>query len=280
MTDDRHLTRRKAIGIGATAIGGLLAGCTGDPGPAAETTGAGDGDVASGSTTAPEPTESTDTATPEASSYSVAIEPVGDATFESVPETWVANNGSWADMGIALGLEPPEGVYLPSRYHTRYYDAVDGVSVDGSAIQKLWGEGGVGKEQFYELDADVHVMDPNFLLNRGNWSQSDVDEIATNVGPFFGNSIFSRTYPWHEGYRYFTLYEAFGKLAEVFQRTGRYEAFASLHEEFQSALGEVVPAEGECPAVAVVWGGGDQPEQFYPYVLSEARASSTSTTSA
>ena len=252
----------------SAAIGGLaaIAGCIGASDPDGTTSTGGDG-TPDASTEA-----ATDAGTTQAAtdgSYTVSMAPVGEVTFDGVPGTWAANNGSWADMGIALGLEPPEAVYLTGRYHTHYYDEIDGVSVDASRIQQLWGDGGVGKEQFYSIDADVHVMDPNFLLNRGNWSQSDVDEIAENVGPFFGNSIFSRTYPWHEGYRYYTLYEAFGKLAEVFRRTARYEAFAALHEEFQSSLADVVPPEGERPAAAVVWGSGDEPEQFYPYVISE-----------
>jgi iron complex transport system substrate-binding protein len=194
---------------------------------------------------------------------------VGEVTFESVPRTWLANNGSWADMGIALGQEPPKGVWLPSRYHTHYYDEIPGVSVDGSSIRKLWGDGGVGKEQFYELDADVHVMDPNFLLNRGKWKQSDIEEITEQVAPFFGNSIFSRGYAWHEDYRYYTLMEAFEKLSQVFEQPERFEAFESLHEGFRSDLASVVQGRDERPEVAVVWGGGDEPEQFYPYVIDE-----------
>ncbi|SDM91469.1 iron complex transport system substrate-binding protein [Halogranum gelatinilyticum] len=260
---DRSTTRRAYLRYGGAVVGGgLLAGCTGDTGSGSTTT-----DAAETADTATEPTATTETTADDG--YSVSIEPVGEVTFESVPETWVANNGSWADMGIALGLDAPMGVWLPGRYHTQYYDEIPGVSVDIDSIRQLWGEGGVGKEQFYELDADVHVVDPNFLLNRGTWQQADVDEIAENVGPFFGNSIFSRSYPWHEGYRYYTLYEGFEKLAAVFQRTDRYEAFATLHEEFQTDLASVVPAEGERPSAAVVWGGGDSPEQYYPYVIDE-----------
>jgi iron complex transport system substrate-binding protein len=141
--------------------------------------------------------------------------------------------------------------------------------VDGDDVQKLWGDSGVGKEQFYELDADVHVLDPNFLLNRGQWDQSDVDEIGNQVGPFFGNSIFSRTYDWHEDYGYYTLYDAFEKLADVFQERERFEAMKELHEQFQSDLSPVVPDEGDRPNAATIWGGGDEPEEFYPYVQSE-----------
>jgi iron complex transport system substrate-binding protein len=256
-------TRREYLVYGASvAASGLLAGCTGG-------SDTGSSETATGTETAT--ATATETETTEApTEYSVSIEPVGEVTFDAVPETWVANNGSWADMGIALGLEPPEGVWLPSRYHTQYYDEIPGVSVDKSQIQKLWGDGGIGKEQFYALDADVHVMDPNFLLNRSSgWKQADIDEITEQIAPMFGNSIFSRGYPWHEDYRYYSLMEAFEKLAEVFQRTDRYEAFETVHDDFQSNLAPAVPARSERPEVAVVWGGGDEPEKFYPYTIDD-----------
>jgi len=122
-------TRRTYLkGVGAVLGGGSLAGCAGNA-PIGS---------AGGSST-----------------YTVSIAPVGEVEFGGVPETWVANNGSWADMGIALGLEPPEGVWLTSRYHTQYYDAVDGVSVDRSDMTSLW-QDGVSKERFHALDGDVY----------------------------------------------------------------------------------------------------------------------------
>ncbi|WP_079890786.1 ABC transporter substrate-binding protein [Halococcus agarilyticus] len=212
----------------------------------------------------------TQSGTEAGSSYSVSIAPMGEVTFDGVPETWVANNGSWADMGVALGIEPPKAVWLPERYHTQHYDEVPGISVDKSGMQALYSDG-VSKEVFYELDGDVHVIDPNFLLNRyKGWEQADVDELRTNVGPFFGNSIFSRGYPWHEDYQYYTLYEAFGKLAKLFQREDRYEQFVTLHDEMQSNLSDVVPSkERERPSVAILWASGNEPETFSPYLIGE-----------
>jgi iron complex transport system substrate-binding protein len=129
---------------------------------------------------------------------------------------------------------------------------------------------GVSKEVFYELDGDVHVMDPNFLLNRfKGWERSDVDEIRENQAPFFGNCIYAQHYPWHSDYRYYTLYEGFEKLATLFQRTDRYEAFSAIHDEFERNLAPVVPNAGDRPEVAVIWGVGNEPEQFYPYVIGE-----------
>lgn len=241
-------TRRNMLraGAGLTVLG-ALAGCT---------------QASSGTSN----NNSDETAAGE--SYTVSIAPVGEIEFDSIPQTWVANNGSWADMGIALGLEPPKGVWLPSRYHTQYYDEIPDVSVDADEITALY-QDGVDKERFYSLDGDVHILDPNFLMNRFNgWSESDIEDVK-DIAPIFGNSIFSRGYPWHEDYRYYTLYEAFGKLATVFQRQDRYEAFVDLHEEFQSKLADAIPPESERPNVAFFWAGGDEPEEFLPYVMNE-----------
>jgi len=253
-------TRRRYLRYGGALLASApLAGCSGDgatPEPTSTTEQA---------TTAPS-TDSTATTTGSESASSVSMAPVGEVTFESVPETWVANNGSWADMGAALGLEPPKGVWLTSRHHTQYYDAIPGVSVDTSDMVSLSNDG-VSKELLYDLDGDVHVIDPNFLTNRfDEWSESDVEEIRTNVGPFFGNCIYAQHYPWHDDYRYYTLAEGFQKLAQVFQRTDRYEAMMAVREDFQATVESVVPS-GEGPEVAVLWGVGDEPTEFYPYVI-------------
>ncbi|ELZ30259.1 hypothetical protein C475_00952 [Halosimplex carlsbadense 2-9-1] len=279
---DSDATRRAYLAGAAAVLGGsALAGCASDGG--STDTPADEGDPTATPTATPTdaqtPTEASGTATEtpattQSSSvetpYSVSMEPMGSVEFDSVPETWVANNGSWADMGVALGLEPPEGVWLKNRYHTDYYDSIPGVSVDKSDMVSLYQDGGIDKEIFYELDADVHVFDPNFLMNRfTGWEQSDVDEITSEIAPVFGNCIYAQHYPWHSDYRYYTLMEGFEKLAQVFGRTDRYEAFEAVHDDFQSNLAPVVPNQGSRPEVAVLWGVGNEPEEYYPYVIGE-----------
>ena len=119
MSDDSHndSTRRRFLqtGTGLTTAA-LLAGClggsgTGDGTPTDDPTSTAPPETTAGSTTESTTEESTDQSGP----YSVTMEPVGTVEFESVPETWVANNGSWADMGVALGLEPPKGLRLTCR---------------------------------------------------------------------------------------------------------------------------------------------------------------------
>ncbi|EMA53187.1 ABC transporter substrate-binding protein [Halococcus salifodinae] len=262
MTDDsaahEEPTRREYVKYGSAIVGGaLLAGCTGEGSSGGANDSNGSNDSAGGNTTAGG----------GESSYSVAMAPRGEVAFESVPETWVANNGSWADMGIALGQEPPKGLWRPNRYHTHVYDEIPGVSVDKSTIDKLWGKS-LNKELFYELDADVHVFDPVFVLSRSKWKQADLDEVDENIGPVFGNSIYSQAFQWHD-HQYYTLYEAFEKLAHVFGQEQRYRKFERLHDEFIGRVQQRLPPESERPSVAILLITSDQPEEFYPYPVNE-----------
>src|SRR6056297_3073011 len=96
MTDDRIPTRREAIKYGsALAAGSLLAGCTVQDGSDAEP------DSESEPTT-DNSTDSSETET-EPSTYEACLEPAGCLTFEEVPESYIVNNGEWADMAFALG---------------------------------------------------------------------------------------------------------------------------------------------------------------------------------
>lgn len=246
---DSNTSRRGFLRGGITAgLGTFLAGCLDQMGGSNAGNGTKTSDTASGG------------------SYTVSMEPVGEVSFEGAPETWLANNGSWADMGVALGHKPPEGVWLTERYHTQHYENIPGVSVDRSKMMDLYSDG-ISKEVFYETDADVHVMDPNFILNRfKGLKQTDIDTISSNVGPFFGNSIYSRGYKWHD-YRYYTLYEAFEKLANVFQEQERYAAFETLHKEFQKTIASNLPPKNKRPSVAIFWADGNKAKEFSPYVM-------------
>ncbi len=251
---DSNTSRRGFLrgGIAVTVGSTLLAGCL-------------DG-MSDGSSNASDG-ESTDGGSSDGP-YTVSIEPMGEVSFDGVPGTWLANNGSWADMGIALGQEPPGGVWLTDRYHTQYYDEIPDVSVDKSGMTQLYSDG-VSKEVFYETGADVHVTDPNFILNRFKGiSRDEIDKIGEQIGPFFGNTIFSRGYEWHD-YQYYTLYEAFEKLAAVFKQEERYKQFETLHQEFQETIESTLPPEGERPSVGIFWAGGNEPQEYSPYVMDE-----------
>jgi len=247
-------TRRDYIkGSGAIIGGGLLAGCTGDA--ATEST-----------ATQIDETTGTPTTTEEAS-YSVTMEPAGEVTFQTVPDRWLPYGGSYADMGVALGqADGLTGLGGADRYYTYVYDELPGVTVDQETVDAH--PEVRTKEEFYELDSDVHLYDPGMLINWFDWSQSDVDEIAANVAPFVGNMIFRRSDEWHD-YRYYTLYEAFEKVAEVFQERERYEAFKQVHDDYIAELQSQLPPAEERPEVLLTFEGTNEPESFSPYRLSD-----------
>ncbi|ELY63164.1 ABC transporter substrate-binding protein [Natrinema versiforme] len=211
------------------------------------------------------------TQTTEDGSYSVSMEPMGTVSFDEVPERWIAYDGGYTDMAVALGqADGLAGVGGADRYYTYVYDELPGVSVD-QAVLEQYPEVRT-KEEFYELESDVHLYDPQMLINWFDWGEEDVDEIATTVAPFVGNLIFRRSDGWHD-YRYYTLYEAFEKVAEVFQQQARYEAFSDLHDEFIASIQERLPPSDDRPDVFLTFEGTDEPETFSPYRLDDAGTS-------
>jgi iron complex transport system substrate-binding protein len=245
-------TRRDVVKYGGTAAGaGLLAGCT-DALPSGDGS---DGDDSDTATTDP---------------YEVRMAPMGEVTFESVPETWVPYGGDYADMGVALGqAEGMVGIGQAGEYYTGVYDELPGVSVDRDRIAANdLVEADMAKELFYELDADLHLIDTGMLRNWFDWSDGDIEEVRSKVAPFLGNMIFRRSDGWHD-YRYYTLYEAFETVATAFDERERFEAFAALHDEFVADIQARMPPASERPSVFLTYEGTDEPETFSPYRLND-----------
>jgi iron complex transport system substrate-binding protein len=249
-------TRRDYLKYGGAVVGGgLFAGCSGEQ-------------------DAP-PVDPTDTGTRAVTStrrseYTVTMAPMGDVTFESVPENWLPYGGDYADMGVALGAaDGMVGIGNGVEYYTDPYEELPGVSVDREEIlENDLVEAGMPKELFYELDSDVHVIDTEMLRNWFDWSDSDIAEIRENVAPFLGNMIFRRSDGWHD-YRYYTLYQAFEKMAELFDERERYTALKSLHDEFIATVQSRMPPADERPSVMLTYEGTDEPETFSPYRLND-----------
>ncbi|QLH77218.1 ABC transporter substrate-binding protein [Halosimplex rubrum] len=263
-------TRRDYLRYGAAVGGGLVAGCT-----AGESTPTDDrgGESTETATPTPEPTAtssegSTDSdAATATESYSVTMEPAGEVTFDAVPSDWIAFCGEFADMAVALGqADGMLGSGGADRYYTYVYDELPGVSVDQEPLERH--PEVRTKEQFYELDADVHLYDTEMLVNWFDWDQSDVDEIGSNVAPFVGNLIFRRSDSWHD-YRYYSLYDAFETVATVFDERERFEAFRRLHDDFLTRVQTRLPPAGERPSVMLTFEGTNEPETFSPYRLTD-----------
>ncbi|MDJ1433093.1 ABC transporter substrate-binding protein [Halostagnicola sp. A-GB9-2] len=252
-------TRRQYLKLGGSVVGGgLFAGCLND-------------DRADSMEADPDGT------------YSVTMAPTGAVTFSDVPENVLVYSLLYADMAVAyghgdsinsLGFDAEaEGQALNS-----FYDVLEGVSFDGSDLTQLnTGSGSVtiDKELFYELDSDLHLLDPCLVSSMDGWDRSDVEEIKSTVGPWFGNT-YSREHAeppeeCRDDYQYYTLWEIAENVAAVFQARDRFEALTEVHEELIRSIQLNLPPEDERPTVGSVI---VMDETFYP---SETNASGFAT---
>jgi iron complex transport system substrate-binding protein len=153
---------------------------------------------------------------------------------------------------------------------TAFYDALPGVNVSFEDVTPIAGNGEFDKEIFYELDCDVHLLDPNWLgVLADDWSEDDAEEVATQVGPFLGNYIRRRDDDWHD-YRYYTLYEAFEIVARAFDETERYGAFATIHDGMLATIDESLPPTEDRPTVGLVSVNSDfEAGSFYVYPVQD-----------
>jgi iron complex transport system substrate-binding protein len=254
---DTGSPRRTFLKLGASAaVAAGLAGCTGSSDESDATT-----------TTTGTTTGTTTVDTP----YSVAMEPMGTVTFEEVPETWMAYFSVYGDMGIALGqLDGLQGLIFTENWPLEFYDYLPGVDVSFDGVQQLFGKDQIDKEIFYELNSDVHLMDPNFIsLLDDAWEDEDFEEIANNVGPIVGNSIRRRGEDWHD-YKYYSLYDAFERIAQVFQEQQRYEALRTVHDSLISDLQSRLPAKKDRPKIGLLSVNSNFEEgSFYAYPIGE-----------
>ncbi|AFK21230.1 ABC transporter substrate-binding protein (plasmid) [Haloferax mediterranei ATCC 33500] len=252
-TERKGPTRREYVKYSGAAIGGgLLAGCTGEG--------------SQSTSTADETPTDTATATETATltTYEACIEPVGCVEFDEVPETYIVNNGEWADMAFALGQR--DGFLTATNMIPGFMFDPFGLDVPPESETATLSATNWDKEIFYENDPDVILMDPNYMHKTGwdgSWSESDTEEIREEVAPFFGNN-FLRRREWHD-YKLYSLYEAFERLADCFQERERYEALVEVHQQVQSEIQSRLPARGERPTVGLL-NSASNPSKgtFYP----------------
>lgn len=105
MTDENDITteastRRDTFRYGGTLLGtATLAGCVGGR----ESDDGGPNDDDSGTATQRDDDESSTESSSD--SYTVSMAPVGEVTFDAVPERWIAYCNGFLDMGVALGVD-------------------------------------------------------------------------------------------------------------------------------------------------------------------------------
>ncbi|GAB7095027.1 ABC transporter substrate-binding protein [Halolamina litorea] len=276
MTDDSHPTRREYLTYGSALAGaGLLAGCTGGDGtdtPAGDDGTPVDGTPADGTD---QPTDD-NTATP--SSYTASMAPAGEVEFSAVPESVMVYSLIYADMAVAYGHGDAVnslGFSAEAGGNTldAYYERLPGVSFDHEGIEQLnSGNSGVtiDKELVYELDSDLHLVDPCLVMSFDGWEEADIEE-TESVAPWFGNTLSRRNTEPPEAcaddYEYYTLWEIADSVADVFRAGSTYEELATVHADLTATIEADLPPESERPTVASVIFMSDT---FYPSKINTA----------
>ncbi|AHG01566.1 ferrichrome-binding protein (plasmid) [Halostagnicola larsenii XH-48] len=214
----------------------------------------------------------------DAVTHTVSMAPMGEVSFSGVPENVMVYSLIYADMAVAyghgdavnsLGFDADtEGQTLAT-----YYDGLEGVSFDPSGLEQLnTGSGDImiDKELFYELESDLHLVDPCFVVSMDGWEQSDINEVERNLAPWFGN-ILSREHAdppeeCQDDYEYYTLWELAENVAGVFQEEDRYEQLSTVHDELLNTIESNLPPEEERPTVgSIIY----MEETFYPSAINE-----------
>ena len=252
--DVQRLTRRNYLAGGSLLGSTLLAGCLNN----------------GGETTTTNTTTTSTSATENDGSYTATLSPVGEVELDSVPENVFTMYNQYADMLVALGHgDAVNSMFVPEMAGptmNHYYERLDGVSFDWEGLPNPFNN--FTKELFYDLDSDIHLLGPAWATTQQNWGVSDVEEITEDVGPFFGN-FYSGTHstppePYNEEYEYYTLWELFGHVADVFRERERYEELYAVYEDLISTIEAALPPKEERPtAVRVTLGDG----QFWTYHL-------------
>ncbi len=272
-------TRRQILTYGGAVVGGgLLAGClggsSGGTNDEANSSGNGRGNNGSESDGESNSGSASNGSASNGESYSVSMSPVGAVEFGSVPESAFVVNAQYADMAVAFGHgDAVNSLFSPEFLGTtmnNYYDRLDGVSFDWKGLPDPLSSG-MSKELFYKLSSDVHFVDPVMVTaTQKGWERSDIEEIRTNVAPWFGNYYsgpHSKPPNDHQGnYQYYSLWEITEKVAQVFKEQARYEALEKIHTDMLSTIQSNLPPKKERPTAArVTLGDG----VFYVYHLNE-----------
>ncbi|NLV11817.1 ABC transporter substrate-binding protein [Haloarcula argentinensis] len=244
--------RRQLLTSSASMIAAGLAGCAGNTDNSTESTGEST-ETRTNTEVANETEEST---TSDATPYTVQIEPNDPYTFEEVPETYGVGTSPFIDMGMALGIHPTATTGL-ERAPLKFYDLLN-LGFDESQITKLASdaESGYDKENFYAADADIWLISRKNIGRYVSWDDSDFEDVETRTGPFLGTTLrFAPQAAVQDEPNPYTMYEAFEKVAEIFQRQQQFQAWQSLHADLMSTIEDGLPPEDERPTVAAIWRG-------------------------
>jgi hypothetical protein len=172
--------------------------------------------------------------------------------FDSVPETAVGFDDQWADMLVTLGQDDRLIAHgRPGNIITEFYDQLPNVSFDSEGLTTL--SDNMSVETFFELDADVHHLDPlRLAATWDGFDDSDVETVRDQISPYFANRYSAyRNYTGDESCQYCSIWELTRKFAELYQVPDRVAALEGVYDEVVAEIQSNLPPESERPRVAL-----------------------------
>ncbi|MFC7072596.1 ABC transporter substrate-binding protein [Halovenus rubra] len=264
--DCSESTRRSFVRYGGmVAAGSLLAGCVGGGGDDdSDTEGSSQSTTQTETTTetnSNEETNPTSQTSQEDTSYAASMAPVGELSFEEIPETVVGGWGFVGDVLMALGqANRVVGMSRPGFWYQGFYELLPNVSPrDTTEIPATVSKSyRINEELVYDLDPDLLAVDPNRFIN---WYGSDtetVSKLAEDIAPFFGNESRSKrapdwaVWPNKKEYGYYDIPEFVERYGRLFGEQERAAAMVDLYESTIDDITSRLPPESERPSIASV----------------------------
>ncbi|ELY98726.1 ABC transporter substrate-binding protein [Natrialba aegyptia] len=189
--------------------------------------------------------------------YSVTMAPAGTIELESPPESVYTDLTHHAGMALAVGRgDAVNATWGGDRFGpiwNNYLERLEGVSVEWSGLPNSFN---LDKELFYELESDLHLADPAYMTWMDSLTRSDITDIEENVAPWFGNT-FSNTHgsppeEWADVYEYYTLWEIFEQVANLFGSEERYRALADIHASVLTSIEQNRPSPNNRPTAVTL----------------------------
>jgi len=183
---------------------------------------------------------------------STALEPAGRISLPAPPERIVALDAQYAEILAVLGEERRlVAIGWPAFLTSPWYERVPGWRPRYvSDVDVIFGEGGrLDAERLYDLDADLHLIDPLRLTQVPGWSEADIATITRRVGPFLGNR-YSRTCappPGVDSYRYYDLWQIAHAVARLLGKTARIDALEDLARVLEADIAARLPPPAQRP---------------------------------
>jgi iron complex transport system substrate-binding protein len=199
------------------------------------------------------------------------LEPCGVVTLKAEPKKIVTFNHNQNDMMETFGWgDRVIGTGYPKSFYYSFYKQLPGfdwkVRKETGNLQffQYQPAGTFDKELFYKMAPDIIHIDPNRLGMMKGWTMGDVEEIKTNIAPFFdnnatmlGDDAVNRNWGVLSGQTYYTFEEYTRAFYKLYNQVKKGEALLDFIHALEARVEAKIAKEPK-PRVAILrWKGNE-----------------------